>query len=193
MTSKSNAWRVGVLALGAAFVLVGCGSSVGGDATPSGSSTATTNAGTGVAADVPSGFKPCDDIPQNVLDSEKLRMKIPADSDASGGIKWRGCQWVQSDGYGASIQTTNITVDMVKGKNFRDAREFTIGGRRAISTRQVDDHPEAACTLNVEMRGGSLEFNLSNPPSRKNTGHLDTCSLTQALAEKVVPTLPAGA
>ncbi|WP_253783945.1 DUF3558 domain-containing protein [Nocardia amikacinitolerans] len=192
MTNKSNAWRVGVLALGAAFVLVGCGSSVGGDATPSGSSTST-NAGTGVSADVPSGFKPCDDIPQSVLDSEKLRRKVPNDSDAAGGIKWRGCVWVQPDGYGASIRTTNITVEMVREKNFADANEFTIGGRQAISTRQNESRPETACNVNVYMQGGSLEIYLTNPPSAKNTGHLDTCVLTRSLAEKVVPTIPAGA
>ncbi|TQM31834.1 uncharacterized protein DUF3558 [Nocardia bhagyanarayanae] len=192
MTSKSNAWRVGVLALGAAFVLVGCGSSVGGDANPSGSATAT-NVGTGVAADVPSGFKPCEDIPQSVLDSEKLRMKIPADSNASGGIKWRGCQWVQSGGgYGATIQTTNITLEMVRDRKFRDTQEFTLDGRRAISTRQIEDRPETTCTLNTEMQGGSLEISLTNP-STATTAHLDTCELTRALAQKIVPAIPAGA
>ncbi|WP_435590153.1 DUF3558 domain-containing protein [Nocardia sp. bgisy118] len=192
MTSKSNAWRVGVLALGAAFVLVGCGSSVGGDATPSGSSTAT-NAGTGVAADVPTGYNACKDIPQSVLDSEKLLDRTANDSNVSGGIKWRGCIWVQNDGYGASIRTTNLTVEMVRAKNFPDTREFTIDGRRAISTRQNETRPETACNLNIEMQGGSLEIYLTNPPSAKKTGHLDTCELTRSLAEKVVPTIPAGA
>ncbi|MEU2252257.1 DUF3558 domain-containing protein [Nocardia xishanensis] len=193
MTIESNAWRAGVLALGAAFVLVGCGSSVDGDATPSGVSTGATNAGTGLAADVPSGFKPCDDIPQSVLDSEKLRRKISNDSDGSGGIKWRGCIWVQPDGYGASIRTTNLTVEMVRAKNFRDASEFAIAGRQVISTRQNDTNPETACNVNVHMEGGSLEIYLTNPPSAKNTGHLDTCELTRSLAEKVVPAMPAGA
>ncbi|MCP2279027.1 DUF3558 domain-containing protein [Nocardia amikacinitolerans] len=192
MTSKSNAWRVGVLALGAAFVLVGCGSSVGGDATPSGSSTAT-NAGTGVAADVPSGFKPCDDVPQSVLDSERLRQKIPSDGNAAGGLKWRGCIWAKTNGYGAQIQTTNITVDMVRGKNFPGAHEFTVGSRAAISTRQISERPTEACTVNVGMQGGSLEINLTNPPSAKETGHLDTCELARGLAEKIVPTMPPNA
>jgi len=81
---------------------------------------------------------------------------------------------------------------MVRSRDLSDMREFAIDGRSAISTRQVDAHPEAACTLNVEMHGGSLEFNLSNPSSSKKTGHLDTCELTRALAEQVVPAIPAG-
>ncbi|CAM4278136.1 hypothetical protein NONI108955_18570 [Nocardia ninae] len=99
--------------------------------------------------------------------------------------------WVQPDGYAASIQTTNITVDLVREKKFPDSREFTIGTRHAISTRQVDDHPEAACTVNVEMKGGSLEFNLTNPASNKATGQLNTCDLARGLAEKVAPAMPA--
>ncbi|GAA5073290.1 DUF3558 domain-containing protein [Nocardia iowensis] len=188
MTSRSNSWQLAALALGAVFVIAGCGSSTDGDPKPTGNSPTST---TSVAPDVPSGYDPCTDVPQSVLDSEKLLDKTPDDSNASGGIKWRGCLWVQTDGYGARIQTTNITVDMVRAKNFSDTREFTVNGRRAISTRQSNDHPEAACTVDVEMKGGSLEINLSNPPSRRNTGHLDTCDLTRKLAEKVVPTMPA--
>ncbi|WP_378738808.1 DUF3558 domain-containing protein [Nocardia brasiliensis] len=188
MTSRSNSWRLATLALGAVFVIAGCGSSTDGDPTPTGNS-ATSK--TSVAPDVPSGYDPCKDIPQSVLDSEKLLDKTPDDSNASGGIKWRGCLWVQTDGYAGSIRTTNITVDMVREKKLPDARELSIGGRRAISTRQVEDHPQAVCTINVEMKGGSLEFGLTNPTTSKRTGQLDTCDLARNLAEKVVPTLPA--
>ncbi|WP_433662995.1 DUF3558 domain-containing protein [Nocardia sp. CA-128927] len=190
MTNRSNSWRLVTLALGAVFAIAGCGPSNDGDPKPTGNAPTSSS---GVAADVPTGFDPCKDIPQSVLDSEKLHGQDKADSNASGGIKWRGCSWVQSDGYAGSIQTTNITLDAVRAKKFPDANEFTINGRKAISTRQVDSHPEAACTLNVEMKGGSLEFNLSNPPSNRNTGQLNTCDLTRTLAEKVVPTLPATA
>ncbi|WP_141717808.1 DUF3558 domain-containing protein [Nocardia altamirensis] len=187
MTSRSKSWRLGPLALGAVFVIAGCGPS---DGDPKATSSPTSS---GVATDVPAGYDPCNDIPQSVLDSEKLHRKEKDDSTASGGIRWRGCAWVQSDGYAASIQTTNITIDMARAKKFPDTQEFTISGRRAISTRQVDTHPESVCTVDVEMKGGSLEFNLTNPPSSRNTGNLNTCDLTRALAEKVVPTVPAAA
>lgn len=188
MTSRSNSWRLATLALGAVFVVAGCGPSNDGDPKPTGS---TTTSNSGLAANVPAGFNACTDIPQAVLDSEKLRDKTPNDSNANGGVKWRGCIWAKTDGYAASIQTTNITVDMVRAKKFPDSQEFTIGSRHAISTRQVDDHPEAACTVNVELKGGSLELNLTNPPSGKATGHLNTCDLARGLAEKVASAVPA--
>ncbi|WP_236566605.1 DUF3558 domain-containing protein [Nocardia sp. CY41] len=175
-----------ILALGAALMLPACDSST--DHAPS---TGAASASPTIAPDVPTGYDPCTDIPQSVLDSENLRSKDKQDSNASGGVKWRGCAWIQTDGYAPVITTTNITVDMVRDKKFTDTREYTLNGRRAISTRQVDEHPDAVCTINVEMRGGSLEIFLSNPPSRKNTGSLDTCALARTLAEKVVPTMPA--
>jgi hypothetical protein len=146
-----------------------------------------------LAADVPRGYDPCKDIPESVLTSEKLHGQNLDSSDGAGGIKWRGCAWVRSNGYRPSIRATNLTVDMVRDRHFTDTQEFTIAGRRAISTRQVDDHPDAVCTINVEMKGGSLEFFLSNPPSRSDTGSTDTCLLARTLAEKVVPTMPASA
>ncbi|MFC9435063.1 DUF3558 domain-containing protein [Nocardia sp. NPDC057030] len=194
MTSRSISWRgATILALGASVALAGCGPDNGGNGNPTGSTGSPSASKSGLAADVPAGFNTCTDIPQSVLDSEKLRQKIPNDTNANGGVKWRGCMWVQPDGYAASIQTTNITVDLVREKKFPDSQEFMIGGRHAISTRQVSDHPEAACTVNVEMKGGSLELNLTNPESNKATGHLNTCDLARSLAEKVAPTMPASA
>ncbi|MEU5758767.1 DUF3558 domain-containing protein [Nocardia sp. NPDC047648] len=186
MTSGRNFRRLAILFAGAALALTGCDSSTDGDLTP----TAGSSASKTLAPDVPTGYDPCTDIPQPVLDSENLRSKDKQDSNASGGVKWRGCAWIQTDGYAPVITTTNITVDMVRDKKFADTHEYTINGRRAISTRQVEEHPEGVCTINVEMKGGSLEFFLSNPPSRKNTGALDTCTLARTLAEKVVPTMP---
>ncbi|WP_280342872.1 DUF3558 domain-containing protein [Nocardia abscessus] len=188
MTSGRNSRRLAVLAVGAALVLTGCETSAK-DPAPTGAATTSPS----IAPDVPTGYDPCTDIPQSVLDSENLRSRDKQDSNASGGVKWRGCAWIQTDGYAPVITTTNITVDMVRAKKFADTREYMINGRRAISTRQVEEHPEGVCTINVEMKSGSLEIFLSNPPSRKNTGNLDTCALARTLAEKVVPTMPANA
>jgi hypothetical protein len=147
----------------------------------------------GVAAEVSAGFDPCTDTPREVLDVEGLRNPTPNDSSAAGGIKWDGCRWVNADGYTARIRRTNITVAMVKGEGFPDAKEFSVGGRNAISTRQLEEHAEASCVVNVEMNGGSLEFGLTNPPSAPLTGHLDTCELARNLADKVALSIPAGA
>jgi hypothetical protein len=188
LISGQNSQRLTILAVGAALVLAGCGRT-GDGTTPTEASSAKPSIG----PEVPTGYDPCTDIPQSVLDSESLRHKTNEDSNASGGVKWRGCGWVQPDGYAPAIRTTNLTVDMVRDKKFADAREYSISGRRAISTRQVEERLDAVCVVNVEMKGGSLEFFVSNQPSNRKTGQLDTCVLAKSLAEKVVPTLPATA
>ncbi|NEW30634.1 DUF3558 domain-containing protein, partial [Nocardia cyriacigeorgica] len=155
-------------------------------------STSTTDGS--IPENVPSGFDPCADITQEVLDSEGLRNKQPSSNEGSNGIKWQGCRWIQSDGYGATISVTNITVGMVRDNPDRTIRdEYAIGGREAIASHVSDEKdPKYVCTLHVAMEGGSLEFGLSNSPSRRKTGSTDTCVLARTLAEKVVPLIPAG-
>lgn len=187
MVAMGNRKRLTALVCGAVFVLAGCDSSTEGAASPE------VPAGPTLAAEIPAGFDPCNDIPQDVLDSEGLRGKNPDKSERSSGAKWVGCLWAQPDGYGVSIRTTNLTVELVRSKNFADATEFTAGGRPALSTRQLEHRPEESCHVNVEMKGGSLEFGLTNPPSRSKSGQTDTCVLARALAEKVAPSIPAGA
>jgi hypothetical protein len=176
------------MSCGAILLLTGCGSSGGGGAVPNSSAAAS------APVQVPTGFDPCNDIPQSALDPEGLQGKDVDNYQADAGkVLWRGCVWADPDGYGARIQTTNITVDQVRGKNFPGTQEFSIDGRRAIASQQVDDHPSEACTVDVAMKGGSLEFNLTNPASAPKTGKTDTCQLARELAEKVVPAMPASA
>ncbi|MBF6174657.1 DUF3558 domain-containing protein [Nocardia blacklockiae] len=171
--------------------LTGCGSSTNGDPQPTGTATDT---GSTLAADVPRGYDPCNGVPQAVLDSEKLHGKENADNQASGGIKWRGCMWVRSNGYTVSIRTTNLTIDAIHGKNFPETQDLQVGGRKAVSSRQFDGPSmNEACTLNTELRGGTLEFNVDNPPSNPDTGRLDACQIARTLAEKVLPSVPATA
>ncbi|MBH0775853.1 DUF3558 domain-containing protein [Nocardia bovistercoris] len=184
MTSSS--WRPVLLVIGAVLVLAGCDTSSDTVAT-------STPAKPSVAPDVPSGFDPCTDIPQSVLASEKLLDKTKDDSNASGGIKWRGCLWAKTDGYAVSIRTTNITIEMVKAKHFPETNEYIIGGRQAVTSRQSERQSELACNLDVKMQGGSLEFLLTNSPSNRLTGSRDSCDLVRELAEKVVPSIPANA
>lgn len=187
MLVTGNQRRLTALMCGVVFVLAGCESSTNGSAAPE------PPAGPTLAAEVPVGFDPCTDIPQEVLDSEELRNKVEDNSERSSGAKWVGCLWGQPHGYAASIRTTNLTLELVRSKNFPDATEFTAGGRHALSTRQVEERPEESCYVNVQMEGGSLEFGLTNPPSGAKTGHLDTCELARSLAQKVAPSIPAGA
>ncbi|MFE7800378.1 DUF3558 domain-containing protein [Nocardia sp. NPDC057440] len=189
MTSRGNTLLGAAFTVGAVVLLSGCGPSTGGDAKPA----TPTSTGPSLAADVPRSYDPCKDVPQSVLDSEKLHGQELANGDASGGVKWRGCAWVRSSSYSVSIRATNLTVDLIRSRNFAEAAEFTVGGRRAISTRQFDGpFIKEACTVDVEMKGGSLEFNLNNPKST-TTGNLDSCVMARDLVEKVVPSLPATA
>ncbi|MFR9751090.1 DUF3558 domain-containing protein [Nocardia sp. 004] len=181
--------RALVPVLGVLVLVVGCGSSDMQDDESANEPT--------LAERAPSGFDPCTDIPKSVLDSEGLHtasLSNNADYNGAGGIEWRGCSWVASNSYAAGITTTNLTVELVRANpklSIRD--EYTIDGRAAIATSRADhDNPRARCTLNVEMRGGSMEFSLSNPDSNRLTGHMDTCVLARGLAEKVVPLIPQG-
>ena len=174
---------------GASVVLVaaGCGTSTGGSAEPS------ISAAQSVAPQVPSGFDPCTDIPQEVLDSEQLHttgLDLDKDEMRRGDIAWSGCGWVMSDGYAASVTATNLTLDMVREKAVPGAHEAVVHGREVIVAKQGGP---TSCTLNAEMAGGSLEFLVDNPPSNRLTGGQDPCDISTRLAEKVLPLVPAGA
>ncbi|WP_083895694.1 DUF3558 domain-containing protein [Nocardia jiangxiensis] len=174
-----------VLATGAAvLVLAGC--------SPSGGSTSSSSSATTTAVTVPTGFDPCNDIPQSILESEGQTNKHVDNSQSNAGkTLWQGCTWADADGYASTIQMTNITLQMVRDKHFPETQAFTINGRNAISSRQVDNADPTACTVDVEVKGGSLEFNLTNPSYAPKTGKQDTCQLARSLAQKVVSVVPA--
>lgn len=176
----------GALATSAVIAVAGCGSGGGNaPATPSATST--------LAADVPTGFDPCRDIPQAVQDSLQLVDKEPDKRRANGGLVWRGCGWVKSDYYAIGIDVTNVTVAMVRDQHYQDPDEFIIAGRPAISTRQVPEHPLLQCTIDVAIRGGSVEFFLTNSGSDRIVGDRNSCHMARDVAEHVVPTIPPGA
>ncbi|MFI5720822.1 DUF3558 domain-containing protein [Nocardia sp. NPDC051750] len=181
-----------VAALAVAGALVtGC-DSAGGN---SESAPTTTSALTplGLEPEAPASYQPCTAVTQDIRDQLQLNATsepYPSDYDGPGGLKWRGCTFVRVNGYAVGIRTTNITLQFVRENWSNGLRDFTIDGRNATSVHKSDEH---GCTVNVEMRGGSLDFNLDNPVSNRDTGHLDSCQLATEVAELVVPTLPAGA
>ncbi|MBF6454703.1 DUF3558 domain-containing protein [Nocardia cyriacigeorgica] len=182
--------------LGAAVLLAGCGSVVQGSAVPAGQ----VLDGRPIADEVPSGFNPCTDIPQSVLDSEGLHGTnaggVPTKDDSwnrGKGARWMGCRWVVSDGYATNISVTNLTLDHIRhAKHLEIVRDTTVAGRAAVATHQADSQDTYSCELYVDMEGGSLEFGVDNMPSNRKTGHLYSCDLAVGLAEKVVPLIPDG-
>ncbi len=170
------------------LMAVGCGASKG----DSGEAAKSVNS-LGLETSPPESYHPCADVPQGVLGSERLRGTGQADADAPDGVRWRGCKWVKNNGYSVSIRMTNMTLPFVRKTFYTMGREATVGGRSATIAHRSEARGPEVCTVNVEIKGGSLEFDVDNPRSSLLTGELDTCELGLALAEKVVPTLPAGA
>ncbi|MFI6778762.1 DUF3558 domain-containing protein [Nocardia sp. NPDC050412] len=188
MASWSGVVRSVVLGAGLIILISACNS--GGESKGSTNSASVTPT---IAADVPVGFDACKDLPQALIQSEKLKNKGADTTDRPGGFKWRGCIWVQSDGYFGTIDTTTITLAMVRAnKDFTVAEEFNVGGRAALtySPSEQNDLKEH-CLLSVEMKGGSLEVSISNPPSAKLTASQHSCDIAKRLADGIVPAIPA--
>ncbi|WP_330252193.1 DUF3558 domain-containing protein [Nocardia sp. NBC_00565] len=187
MASWSGVVRGVVLGAGVVVLVSACNS--GGESkgnTNSASATPT------IAADVPAGFDACKDLPQALIQSEKLKNKGADTTDRPGGMKWRGCIWVQSDGYAGTIDTTNITLAMVRAnKDFTVDEELTVAGRAALTSHVTGQDPHADCVINVEMTSGSLEISINNPPSAKLTASQHSCEIAKRLAEQIVPAIPA--
>ncbi|GAB2691748.1 DUF3558 domain-containing protein [Nocardia thraciensis] len=189
MASWGKVVRGAALGAGVIALVAGCDSGGGGTEGSTGASATST-----VAADVPAGFDACK-LPQSVVQSEQLINPEVDTKDGAGGIKWRGCGWIQSDGYGATIDTTNITLAMVRAnKEFTVAEELSVAGRPAVAYGPADQKAlQAHCLVSVEMKGGSLEISINNPPSRKKSGAQHSCEIAKRLAQGIVPAIPADA
>ncbi|PSR61237.1 DUF3558 domain-containing protein [Nocardia sp. MDA0666] len=187
MASWGKAARGIALGVGVVAVVAGCNSGGG----SKGNATSAPASAT-VASDVPAGFDPCKDLPQSLLVSEKLIKPDPDKQDGAGGIKWRGCGWIQSDGYSATIDMTNITLPMVRAnKDFTVDQELNVGGRPALTSHVGQQNSQADCAINVELKGGSLEISIDNPPGRRKSAGEDACGIAQRLAEGIIPAIPA--
>ncbi|MFB7877551.1 DUF3558 domain-containing protein [Nocardia sp. NPDC056064] len=184
----------GLIALiGAALMVAACG--------PSEDRPAPANTSPTYAAEVPTGFDPCTQIPDEVIKSENLVSTGESNLGSPGGVYWRGCGWVykNGDGYGVDITTTNLTVEMVRARNFADAEEFVVaGGRPAIVSRQDGSDPakpdlDTSCVADIQITGGSVGIFVSNSKKAPATGHIPACTIARTLAEKIAPAIPAGA
>ncbi|OXR47277.1 hypothetical protein B7C42_00399 [Nocardia cerradoensis] len=178
------------IALGVGVVAVAAGCNSGGE---SKGNAADSSAKSTLAPDVPTGFDACKDVPQSILQTEHLKNPNPDVQDGAGGIKWRGCGWVQAggDGYSVTIDTSNITLPMVRAnKDFAVDKELTIAGRPALTSHVNGQDAQADCVINVEVKGGSLEISVENPPSARDTAGQHACDIAQRLAEGIIPAVP---
>ena len=190
MGSWGKVFRSAVLAAGAVILVAGCSS---GDEKPDASSQISTSPT--IAPDAPTAFDACK-LPESVMKSEGfLDRSTPGDQKGANGIRWRGCAWVVSDGYGADISTTNITLDMVRAnKEWAIYQEFAVDGRPALTYHDAGKTDMTSdCMMDVAMKGGSLEISIDNPPSSRKTGDTPSCDIAKRLAEQLVATIPADA
>ncbi len=180
-------WSGVVLGAGLIMLVSACNSSG-----ESKGNTTSVSATPTVATDVSAGFDACKDLPQALIQSEELKNKGVDNHDGNGGIKWRGCIWIQSDGYSTTIDTTNITLAMVRANHdFAIDDELTVAGRPALTSYVSGQDPKADCVINVELKGGSLEISVDNPASRRKSGTQHSCEIAKRLAVQVVPAIPA--
>ncbi|WP_084507264.1 DUF3558 domain-containing protein [Nocardia violaceofusca] len=143
-----------------------------------------------IAPGVPAGFDACK-LPPSLVQSEELVKPEPDIKDGDGGVKWRGCGWIQSDGYSVTIDSTNISLAMVRAnRDFAVADELTIAGRPALTYAQTGQDLKTHCILSTEIKGGSLEVSVNNPANRRKSAGQDSCEIAKRLTEGIAPIIP---
>ncbi|MGK8522234.1 DUF3558 domain-containing protein [Nocardia asteroides] len=180
-----------VAAASALVLLTGCG-----DGTPPSESATSDVSATGSGSitspvtNTLSTFDPCTALTPEFLAQRQWDSK-PAEpkQDRQGGITWKGCRYVARAGYGFVVETTNGTLDQVREK-YPAAVDIPVGDRKAVRYEARPDVP-GGCTVNVEMRSGSL-YILTNVPQTSANRHLAACDIATDIARAVAPLLPAG-
>ncbi|MFD4460112.1 DUF3558 domain-containing protein [Nocardia sp. NPDC058480] len=176
--------RPGLLGIGVlALVVAGCS---GPDAEPTALPASTTTV-------AQPDFDPCADFPQSVLKSEGLMLLGPEDWERDG-AKAHGCSYaVTESGYNVRIVRTTRTLADIRQRFPDSYREQKFGTRTGAFYALFPEQGSKSCVVNLEMKTGSLQFDLSNPPSGRTTGHLNSCDLVTNLVDKVLPSMPEGA
>jgi hypothetical protein len=174
-------------------LLAGCGDST----TPSEPATSTTgptgsgpSTSSGANAQSASAFDPCTALTPQFLAERQWDSRPPEPrQDSQGGITWKGCRYVARTGYGFVVETTNGTLDQVRSK-YPSAVDVSAVDRRAVRYEARPDVP-GGCTINVEMRSGSL-YILTNVPQTSANKNLVACDIATDIARAIAPLLPAG-
>ncbi|WP_245663856.1 DUF3558 domain-containing protein [Nocardia arthritidis] len=185
MAAGSVAGAVGLV------LLAGCGDG----RTPSEPATSTTRpTGSGPSAspgaNIQSAFDPCTALTPQFLAERQWDSRPPEPrQDSQGGINWKGCRYIARAGYGFVVETTNGTLDQVRSK-YPSAVDLPAGDRKAVRYEARPDVP-GGCTINVEMRSGSL-YILTNVPQTSANKNLVACDIATDIARAIAPLLPAG-
>ncbi|QIS06080.1 DUF3558 domain-containing protein [Nocardia brasiliensis] len=184
--------RIGFAATAAGLLLVtGCvGEKAGGTTTTDAPSTPSAAATTTAATNPHTAFDPCSALTPQILAAHQWDAKPPEPKqDSAAGVTWQGCRYVAKAGYGFVVETTTGTLAEVREK-FPAASEIATGPRKALRYEARPDIP-GGCSINVEMRSGSL-YILTNVPQTPANKHLGACEITTEIAQAVAPLLPEG-
>ncbi|WP_433659023.1 DUF3558 domain-containing protein [Nocardia sp. CA-128927] len=179
-----------VAAAALAALLTGCD----GEANPGGTPTIASSTAPSVTKTTGSNpqaaFDPCTALTPQFISAHQWDALPPSPKqNSAGGISWKGCRYVTKAGYGFTIETTNGTLDQVREK-FAAAVDISIGDRKALRYEARPDVP-GGCTINVEMKTGSL-YILVDDPTGKHPRQLSPCDNATEIAQAVAPLLPAG-
>ncbi|MFI7002797.1 DUF3558 domain-containing protein [Nocardia sp. NPDC050175] len=173
-----------------AALLTGCGDETKPAGTPTLPSSAAPSVTKTTGSDPQTAFDPCTALtPQFVSEHQWNALPPAPKQNSAAGISWKGCRYVAKAGYGFTIETTNGTLDQVREK-FPAAVDISIGDRKALRYEARPDVP-GGCTINVEMKSGSL-YLLVDDPDGKHPRHLSPCDNATEIAQVVAPLLPAG-
>lgn len=135
-------------------------------------------------------FDPCADFPQEVLKSEGLMLTGPEDWERNG-VKAHGCGYfVIENGYEVRIVRMTTTLADIEAKFPESYREQQFGSRTGAFYKLFADSGPESCVVSLEMRTGSLLFDLRNPATARTTGHIESCVLVTNLVNKVLPSIP---
>lgn len=180
------------LVVGAAglVMLSGCGGRAPTDPAVSATGAAGSSSHASPQTNPHSAFDPCTALTSQFLAERRWDSKPPEPKqDGQGGFTWKGCRYVARAGYGFVIETTNGTLEQIRSK-YPTAVDIPAGDRKAVRYEARPDVP-GGCTINVEMRSGSL-YILTNVPQTSANKHLVACDIATDIATAVAPLLPAG-
>lgn len=136
-------------------------------------------------------YEPCTQIPASVIAQQKLDRRPPKpDRSSDGDIENNRCGYMAQARYGVTVTASNYTLEMDRKIDYHwDFKEFSIGGRRALSYYVMKDKSDS-CTIDVEATTGTYGVMVTSP---KNTfGEYPDCpTAARAHLDAFLPYFPA--
>ncbi|MFD4180353.1 DUF3558 domain-containing protein [Rhodococcus sp. NPDC058514] len=161
-----------------AVVLAGCGSeSVSGQAAPEGS-----------AAGEPV-FSPCDDLPDDAI--RAVGMDPATESRDILGVHqpgWNLCRWNNSTHFLRVYSSTFTLDDVRRNDDFEEFAPVDLGGREAVTFRDVADRERLWCDVATTSAGGAVMVSISE--SGPDPAVEEPCAVALQTARTLLPHIP---